>query len=153
MEGDGREIFILRQKLNDRDDIIFQLRKESEANEDTIKMLKERNQQLTNQLLSAGVAKKEQKEVKPPLFHSSEQGTHTPPVHASTYLHNYVSIFIVDYLQLMYIVPSPTMPSLTQPQQSQGPYNIKEGRILSHCHTYIFPLSVASHHTLMCGSS
>ena len=101
MEGDSREIFILRQKLSDRDETICQLRKESEANEDTIKMLKERNQQLRkeneanedtinmlkkrlqhvdDQPLSAGVVKKEQKDVKPPLFHSSEQGTHTPSI-------------------------------------------------------------------------
>ena len=44
MEGDGRDIFILRQKLSDRDETICQLRKESEANEDTIKMQKERNE-------------------------------------------------------------------------------------------------------------
>ena len=98
MEGDSREIFILRQELSDRDETICQLRKESEANEDTIKMLKERNQQLRkenganedtikmqkeeiqqlrNQLLSAGVVEKEQKQIKPPLFHFFEQGTHT----------------------------------------------------------------------------
>ena len=97
MEGDGRKMFILRQELSDRDETICQLRKESEANEDTIKMLKERNQQLRkeneanedtikvqkeeiqqlrNQLLSAGVVKKEKKEIKPPLFHFFEQGTH-----------------------------------------------------------------------------
>ena len=78
MEGDSREIFILRQKLSDRDETICQLRKESEANEDTIKMLKKRLQHLDDQPLSAGVVKKEQKEIKPPLFHSFEQGTHTP---------------------------------------------------------------------------
>ena len=72
MEGDGRDIFILRQKLNDRDETICQLRKESE---NTIKMQKEEIQQLRDQLLSAGVMKKEQKDVKPPLFHSFEQGT------------------------------------------------------------------------------
>ena len=77
MEGDGREIFILRQELNDREETICQLRKENEANEDTIKMQKEKIQQLHDQLLSAGVVKKEQKEIKPPLFHSFEQGTHT----------------------------------------------------------------------------
>ena len=95
MEGDSREIFILRQELSDRDETICQLRKESEANEDTIKMFKEKNQQLRkenedtievqkeeiqqlrNRLLSAGIVKKEQKEIKPPLLHSFEQGTHT----------------------------------------------------------------------------
>ena len=60
MEGDSREIFILRQKLNDREETICQLRKENEANKDTIKMQKEEIQQLHDQFLSAGVVKKKQ---------------------------------------------------------------------------------------------
>ena len=78
MEGDSREIFILRQKLSDRDETICQLKKENEANEDTIKMLKKRLQHLDNQPLSAEIVKKEQRDVKPPLFFSSiEAGTHS----------------------------------------------------------------------------
>ena len=87
MEGDSREIFILRQELSDRDETICQLRKENEANEDTIKMLKKRLQHLDDQSSSAGVVKKEQKEIKPPLFHSFEQGTHTP-------MHKHLSMFM-----------------------------------------------------------
>ena len=80
MEGDSRNIFILRQKLNDREETNCQLRKENEAIKDTIKIQKEEIQQLHDQLLSAGVVKKEQKEIKPPLFHSFEQGTHIYPM-------------------------------------------------------------------------
>ena len=43
----------MRQELSDRDENIMDLKKQIEASEATIKMLKEKNQHLRSQILSA----------------------------------------------------------------------------------------------------
>ena len=110
MEGVRKEIVTLRQELSDRDENIMDLKKQVEASEATIKILKEKNHHLRNQILSAENITKEPSVIQPKVERSSlqplESGTFRLTFHSDCSC-GYACTSLYFFLQhsILYVLP------------------------------------------------